>query len=92
MKTTQEPQPDLQTTAQAAAQAATAAASSAAIVATNIDWIKKDITEIKESLKCLNQEYVTQVEFRPIKAIVFGMVGVILVGVVGALLALVIIR
>lgn len=81
MKTTQESNPNRE-----------AITASAAIVATNIDWIKKDIGEIKEALKCLSSEYVTQVEFRPIRQLVYGLVGLILIAVVGALLALVIIR
>jgi hypothetical protein len=71
---------------------AAASATAAAVVATNIDWIKKDISEIKESLKSMSCDYVTQVEFRPIRSLIYGLVGLILVAVVGALLALVILK
>ena len=38
----------------------------------------------------LENHYVSQEEFRPVKSVVYGMVGVILLGVVGSLLYLVI--
>jgi hypothetical protein len=37
----------------------------------------------------LESEYVTQDEFEPVKKIVYGMVGVILLAVIGALITLV---
>jgi len=87
MKTTQDNNNDVIQTSIAAASA-----TASAVVATNIDWIKKDISEIKESLKSMSCDYVTQVEFRPVKNLVFGLVGLILITVVGALLALVIFK
>lgn len=59
----------------------------AAIVALDIQYIKAEISEIKVKL---DSQYVTQIEFKPIKQIVFGMVSFILVGVLGAIVALVI--
>lgn len=50
-----------------------------AIIATDIKYIKAAIDEIKDA-------YVTQAEFRPVKTIVYGLVGIVLVGVVTALL------
>lgn len=58
-----------------------------AVMANNIEYIKTDIVEIKNQLKA---EYVTREEYAPVKKLVYGMVGVILVAVVGALLALII--
>lgn len=52
-----------------------------------IDWIKKDVQEIKDRLK---ENYVTRAEFDPIKKIVYGVVGIILTTVIVALLAFVI--
>jgi hypothetical protein len=44
------------------------------------------VDEIKGKLE---HNYVSQEEFKPVKTIVFGLVGVILMAVVGALVALV---
>lgn len=49
-------------------------------------YIRRDLDEIK--LK-LDGSYVTKEEFAPIKKIVYGLVSIILVGVVGALVGLV---
>lgn len=57
-----------------------------AVIANDICYIKNDIKEIKGKLE---QDYVTQEEFKPIRNIVYGMVGLILTGVVGAMVALV---
>ena len=54
---------------------------------TDIDYIKRDVTDIKETLKT---NYVTRDEFTPVKSIVYGMVGIILIAVFGALIALVV--
>jgi hypothetical protein len=45
----------------------------------------KDVQEIKTKLET---HYVTQDEFRPVKAIVYGMVGLLLTGIVTAILIL----
>ena len=54
-----------------------------AVMAENIEQIKSDISEIKEQLKSC---YVTKIEFDPIKKIVYGMVGSVLLTVLGAVL------
>jgi len=69
--------------------AALQAATIAAAVGVDIKYIKAEITEIKQKLDC---QYVTQMEFKPVKTIVYGLVSLILTGVVGALLALVIVK
>ena len=56
------------------------------VIATKLDYIQRDIVEIKVKLE---SEYVTQDEFEPVKKIVYGMVGVILLAVIGALITLV---
>lgn len=52
-----------------------------------IDNIEVAVNTINTKLE---KEYVTQEQFAPIKSIVYGMVALILTGVVGALLALII--
>ena len=51
--------------------------------------IKSDVTEIKTKL---DSRYVSKDEFEPIKKLVYGVVGLILTTVIGALLALVVFR
>jgi Na+/H+ antiporter NhaC len=53
----------------------------------DIHSIKTNTKEIKDSLQ---SQYVTRNEFNPVKSIVYGMVGVILLAVLGALVALVV--
>ena len=59
-----------------------------AIVSTTTANIDKKVDQIAEKLE---KEYVTEIEFDPIKKIVYGLVGLILVAVFGALIALVVI-
>lgn len=60
---------------------------SIALIAKDIEYIKTDVKDIKDKLE---SHYVTTEEFDPIKKIVYGIVALVLTGVVGALLALVI--
>ena len=60
-----------------------------ALMANNIEHIKDRVDKIDEKLEV---EYVTHLEFEPIKKIVYGMVSLILVAVVGAAIGLVIIK
>lgn len=61
---------------------------------TKLAVMQTDLTYIKEKLNAVDQKvsthYVSKEEFEPIKKIVYGMVGLILVAVVGALVALVV--
>lgn len=61
---------------------------------TKIALIAKDINYMKEKLDevdgKLNSHYVTKEEFEPIKKVVYGLVGIILVAVVGAVVSLVV--
>lgn len=59
-----------------------------ALMAQDIKYIKEDVTEIKLKLE---KDYVTREEFEPIKKVVYGLIGLILVAVVSALIGLVII-
>lgn len=56
--------------------------------------IQNDLTYIKEKMNTIDTKvsnnYVSKEEFEPIKKIVYGVVGLILVAVVGALVALVV--
>jgi hypothetical protein len=51
-----------------------------------LEFIIKELDEIKLKLE---KNYVTAEEFKPVKTIVYGMVALILTGVVTALIALV---
>lgn len=60
-----------------------------AVIAERTINIAKDVSDIKSTL---TQDYVTQDQFEPVKKIVYGLVGLILVAVVGAVLALITVR
>lgn len=61
---------------------------------TQIAVMANDVVYIKDAVKTLNDKvdhnYVTKEEFRPVKQIVYGLVGLILVSVVGAVMALIV--
>ena len=52
----------------------------------HIPAIKESLRKIEEQLE---RDFVTRAEFNPVRTIVYGMVGIILVAVIGALIALV---
>lgn len=58
-----------------------------ALIGQKLDNLEKKIDKIDKSLEC---DYVSQDQFEPIKRIVYGMVGVILLSVVAALFALIV--
>jgi len=58
-----------------------------AVILSEMKTVKDDVREIKDKLE---KDYVTEDEFAPVKNIVYGMVGTILLAVIGALIALVI--
>jgi len=60
-----------------------------AVMANDITYIKKEVTEINQKL---SHEYVTKIEFEPLKKVVYGLIALILTAVVGEILTLVIIR
>ena len=61
---------------------------------TKLAVIQTDLTYIKEKLNAVDTKvssgYVTKEQFEPVRNIVYGLVGLILVAVVGALVALVV--
>ena len=57
------------------------------LIKNDIEYIKTDVEDINAKL---DSHYVTKAEFDPVRNIVYGMVGVILLAVIGALVALVI--
>ena len=61
-----------------------------AIMANDIAYIKGDIAEIKIFFKDMKLHFVSRDEFAPVRNVVYGMVGIILLAVVGALVALVV--
>lgn len=62
------------------------------LVLYKLEELKKDIGEVKKEMKYNNSNYITKTEFAPVKNIVYGMVGLILFGVIGAILAVVVKR
>jgi hypothetical protein len=56
-------------------------------IANDVSWIKKDISEIKETLKAVMEGYVTRGEFNPVKTIVYTFAGIILTSFVVGLIA-----
>ena len=58
-----------------------------AIIAKDLEYIKVDIGEIKADIQ---GHFVTKEEYEPVKRIVYGLVGLVLTAVVGALVGLVI--
>lgn len=63
------------------------ASPSIAILSTDISYIKRDVGEIKTKLE---KDYVTRDEFNPVKWLIFGLAGILLTGVIGAMLTLII--
>ena len=64
-----------------------------ALIQQDLEYIKKDVGTIKQTL---SKDYITRKEFElafsPIQRIVYGIVGLILTGVVGALISLVVMK
>lgn len=61
------------------------------LICKQIENIDYSLTEIRETLKSNNDKFVNQDQFWPVKTLVYGVVGLMLTGVVTALLALVLI-
>ena len=58
-----------------------------AVILNKVEYIENEVKEIKDKLE---SNYVTMSEFKPIKAIVYGMVAIVLTTVFGALIMLVV--
>jgi len=63
-----------------------------ALMRGDMDRMARDLNEIKGDLRVQFTNFVTQDQFKPIKTIVYGAVGVILMSFIGAVVALVITR
>ena len=63
-----------------------------ALLVQEVKRLGDDIKDIKDLSKTDRTLYVTKDEFAPVKTLVYGMVGLILIAVVGAILALVLKR
>lgn len=57
-----------------------------ALVAKDVEYLKRDVAEMKSDLK---GKFVTTDQFEPVKKIVYGLVALILTGVVVAILGLI---
>jgi hypothetical protein len=57
-----------------------------AVIQKDLEYIKINVKDIRDKME---KEYVSRAEFEPIRNIVYGMVTLVLTGVVGALLTLV---
>lgn len=64
-----------------------------ALIQKDVSYMKEKFDEVKEQISGmdgkLNSHYITKEEFEPVKKIVYGLVGVILLAVVGAIVSLV---
>lgn len=64
------------------------------VILTEIKYIKKGVDDLRSDMKAHIKDqaanYVTKLEFNPVKRIVFGIAGLTLTGVFGAILSLVI--
>lgn len=57
------------------------------LISQDLGYIKRDLADIKQLQQ---HNYVSKDEFEPVKKIVYGLVGLTLVAVVGALISLVV--
>jgi hypothetical protein len=53
----------------------------------DLEWIKNELSDIKCKL---DSKYVTMESFAPVKNVVYGLVGIILMAVIGGLITLVV--
>ncbi len=60
-----------------------------AVIANNIEYIKKDVADIKETI---SNEYVRSSEFDPVKKIVYGLVAIILIAFATAIVGIVFVK
>lgn len=60
-----------------------------AVILSKVEYIEADVKSVKTKLE---DDYVTQDQFEPVKKVVYGLVSIILVAVVVALVALVVVK
>ncbi len=68
-------------------EATSTTAESLVSIAKDIEYLKRDVSEIKTKLE---NNYVSKDEFTPVRNIVYGLVGILGVATVGAILRLII--
>ena len=59
------------------------------LICQNINLIHENIKELKADVKDMKNESVSQDQFWPVKTIVYGLVGTIMLGVLGAIITLI---
>ena len=59
------------------------------LICQSITGIHETLKELRSMMQDAEEKHVSQTEFKPVKSIVFGLIGIICVGVVGALLKLI---
>ena len=61
-----------------------------ALMSQDIGYIKSSLDALSKKMDGLTGQFITRVEFMPVRSLVYGLVTLILIAVVGAILALVI--
>lgn len=56
----------------------------------DVRTLQTDAKRLEETIKMLNGQVVTKIEFMPVKSLVFGAVGLLLTLLIGAIVALVV--
>lgn len=56
----------------------------------DVRTLQTDAKRLEETIKTLNGQVVTKIEFTPVKSLVFGAVGLMLTLLIGAIVALVV--
>lgn len=56
----------------------------------DVRTLQNDAKRLEETIKTLNGQVVTRIEFTPVKSLVFGAVGLMLTLLIGAIVALVV--
>lgn len=56
----------------------------------DVRTLQSDAKRLEETIKTLNGQVVTKIEFTPVKSLVFGAVGLMLTLLIGAIVALVV--
>ncbi|MCP3681693.1 MAG: hypothetical protein GY861_03290 [bacterium] len=61
-----------------------------AILAKDIEYVKKGVDQLRQDFRDWKKNFVTQDQFKPVKALVYGFTSLILISVIGAVIALVV--
>ena len=71
------------------AQSHNALSTATALMAKDIEYIKSEMKEIRETLKMTSEDFVSKNEFMPVQRIAYGLVGLALISILGALFKLI---